>query len=329
MKRMKERYYGDGFVLLSILLFSCGSTKKLTIDQPTVLIKKGVWQYSPLTIDGDDSDWTSPVFFRDNKQAFSYSIRGDDSNFYLVLKTADKATHAKILFNGISIGMSGGATGKHKIVLQCPLSRQDYSAKYSIDYINNNQGHISNADIYELSGDYRDNGLHYRKEENEGIHVQLSMNSRKEMVYEVQVPFSTLRKSSETATRRDKQLNCRIGIAGFDKNSILFTSLVSQFGLSNTTGTVQYESKFFPNPLSSKKQFISQHDRAKRINNVWTSVLNKSIKERCRAVVQMRDMQTPPDVEQLPTKRVFSYSSHFFSLTNEAGFYRPFFFNYA
>lgn len=215
-------------MFLSVLFFSCAASHQLK-QSPEVFIKKGVWHYSPVTVDGNDSEWTVPLFFSDDKYHLTYSITNDEDYVYMVLKTGDIATQAKILYNGVSLGMSGATAKKNTLFIQYPVPRKDYGNGKAGHYTTNSRATNSNTDIYEIKGSSSGNGLHFRNQRDGRIHVQLGFNKRKEMVYEVQVPFSLFK--SPFRKNKNEQLNCRIAISGFERKSELFNSVVQKFGL--------------------------------------------------------------------------------------------------
>ena len=80
------------------LNMSCGSSKPAHTKRVP-----GVWQETPVTIDGSNKDWPSPYPAYDDKAMIGYAVSNDRENLYITVETGDQATQLKILRNGLTV----------------------------------------------------------------------------------------------------------------------------------------------------------------------------------------------------------------------------------
>lgn len=204
----------SAMVMLALLFSSCESSKEVS---NRTIIKKAVWQYSPVTVDGNDSEWTSPLLFSVARQPIDYAITNDDDNVYIVLKSSNKIIMEKIVYNGIATELWIGNHSKETLSLQYPLAQNPMMEK--IVYTKNRTA-TKNTDIYSLKTSGGESRLHFVKEKGTtGIQLQIGMNNRQEMVYEAKIPFSTFCEHTSTSTNRSEILHVRLCIWGFEKSS--------------------------------------------------------------------------------------------------------------
>lgn len=210
-----EKLIGIGYgICLLWLLASCKTTGEGERSDKYTRINKGVWQYSPVEIDGNDTEWAQPLFYQSKTQPVNYAFTNDERYLYVVLKTADKRMMAAIVHTGIELELRKGVLSKKNFVLQYPLAKNDIdNSSLPIHASENNS--IRNTDIYSLTQSKKSTSLHFRWEATEdGLRVQLGLNERKEMVYETRIPFSLFYKPQLTSTDQNKQLTLKLKIPG-------------------------------------------------------------------------------------------------------------------
>src|ERR1700740_75508 len=86
MKRFSHHYL---YIAAICLIVSCSSSKN---SQQTDLVQPSHWQKETLVINGDDSDWTKPLSFTDEKLGFSYTVSNDRENLYLLASSYNNTT---------------------------------------------------------------------------------------------------------------------------------------------------------------------------------------------------------------------------------------------
>lgn len=104
---MRKNWFKLFFACHVLVILSCSSEKK-SHKSPTKI--HGVWQASPIVIDGKKDDWPSPYPYDNTKAMITYDITNDKDNVYITVLTGDPATELKILRKGIVVWIDKNGT---------------------------------------------------------------------------------------------------------------------------------------------------------------------------------------------------------------------------
>jgi hypothetical protein len=218
----------------SVAIFSCNSSKHTKTKR-----LPGVWQATPITIDGSNKDWPSPYPEYDDKAQLGYAISNDKENLYITVETGDPATQLKILQEGLTVWIdkTGGKEEQTAINFPIPNPNKEENTRRNRNSANKNTDN-SNADRptpgqfqqgsggpqdrqrmaiedrvtaalkdatdYSLQG-FKSCNLQYPLIENDscGIKVRMAIDADNELIWEAVVPFSAFYSKKQIA-RVDK-----------------------------------------------------------------------------------------------------------------------------
>ena len=108
-------------ILCSLFALSCGSLKRSGKSSAV----PGVWQATPVTIDGDCTDWPSPYPNYDAKAKVAYATSNDRENLYITLQTGDPLTQIKILKQGLTVSIDTSGRKDPSFNISYPLQNED------------------------------------------------------------------------------------------------------------------------------------------------------------------------------------------------------------
>jgi hypothetical protein len=91
------------FVLGLLLICSCSS----------VPLYQSIWQATPVTVDGDASDWQRPLAYYDADSKLSFTVSNDSTKIYIIVEAYDEAAQMKIVREGLQLWIDTSA-GKDK-----------------------------------------------------------------------------------------------------------------------------------------------------------------------------------------------------------------------
>jgi hypothetical protein len=190
------------FMILCIAacgVFGCSSGLKLT----------STWQSTVMTIDGNDTEWQSDVYY-DAAFDMVYGVRNDEENMYLFLKTQNRATQTQMLRGGFTVWFDP-AGGKDKAFgIRYPLAQERGALAPADDGMENlvRGGEIQASLELEILGPRAEDIQRISKLEAHGIAIHL-LRTNGVLVYELCVP---LQKSSLHPFAIDVRPGKRVGV---------------------------------------------------------------------------------------------------------------------
>jgi hypothetical protein len=211
-------------ILISICFFSCKSSKH------TVKRLPGMWQVTPIVVDGKNTDWPSPYPNYDDKALIGYAYSNDKDKLYITVETGDLATQLKILKEGLTVWIDRKGGNEEVTAINYPIpqrgenniksseasepgrpvggtmqqgqsNRQDKMRIALEDRIKYTMDH---AKDYSLQG-FKSCNLQYSLLEKDtcGIEIKMSIDADNEFVWEAAIPFKTFYFKNEI-TKVDK-----------------------------------------------------------------------------------------------------------------------------
>src|ERR1041384_3535544 len=81
------------------------------------------WQATPVTVDGNLSDWTLPLPFYDPETKLNYSITNDAKNLYICMRTNDLQAQMKMLRAGFTLWLDVAGKKNQSTGIRYPLSQ--------------------------------------------------------------------------------------------------------------------------------------------------------------------------------------------------------------
>ncbi|MFI5196880.1 MAG: hypothetical protein ACHQD8_07300 [Chitinophagales bacterium] len=207
---MHKTYLNTAIALILIFTVSCSSNKHSKSKR-----LPGTWQAQPITIDGNNKDWSSPYPEYDDKAMLGYAVSNDKDNLYITVETGDPATQLKILREGLTVWIDKTANKDEITAINFPIpqpgskeNRQEGS-KPASGHIQQGQGGgsqdkrrfeledrvkkaLSEANEYSLQG-FKSCNLQYPVMEKDscGIVVRIGLDADNELVWEAVIPFKS------------------------------------------------------------------------------------------------------------------------------------------
>jgi hypothetical protein len=167
------------------------------------------WRFTPLLVDGNDSDWVLPLRYNDSKSSLSYSVSNDASNLFIIVKTGDEMMAAKILKGGLTVAIDLNASRNEGTSIQYPLPdlRQQpmqAGAGQRPELSELRTEAMRNAREIVFSGfEGCKGGMLVSKENGCGILVRMGESDYRELVWEARIPlqsfFKRMLQPSDTA----------------------------------------------------------------------------------------------------------------------------------
>jgi len=199
---------------------SCRSSKQVKKKLP------GLWQVTPVTIDGSNKDWPSPYPYYDDKAQLGYAVSNDKENLYITVETGDPATQLKIMKKGLTVWIDKEGGTELKTAINYPIPTFDDNKK-SEDNSLAQGGHFQqsadaeqqlkqrlsisdkvrqlllNATEFSLEGfKFCNYQFPVQRGDSCGIVVHMGMDDDNELVWEAVVPFKTFYPKA-TVDKRD------------------------------------------------------------------------------------------------------------------------------
>lgn len=208
------------FVIL--VLVSCSASKSGTGKKAKA--DAAIWQATPISIDGDDTDWMAPFPNYDSKAGIAYAVTNDSSNLYISVKTGDDKIQNKILHAGMTVYIDITGTKDQKTAINFPVAgtepyipeHHERSSEGQDQSRIQAQGRMRQRAVAEavdmnLDGFATGNGAYnIRQHIPNGIMVRLGFNSYRELVYEAKIPFADFYKQQLTASDAGKPVSVGI-----------------------------------------------------------------------------------------------------------------------
>lgn len=164
------------------------------------------YQSNAVTIDGDASDWQTPLRYSNSSYTLSYNISNDEKNIYLCMITKDEQMQRRILKAGVDIYFDAKA-GKSKAV---DFTYPERNTRESSNGFNKKEL-LLEADTYNVSGFLNtENGQYSSADKMSAIKVALKFNNDSSLVYEAAIPLNTVLKDG--LTKKTLRKNFSIGI---------------------------------------------------------------------------------------------------------------------
>lgn len=208
---------------LSIVAFAggCASSKQGNSKR-----LPGVWQVSPIEIDGNNKDWPAPYPNYDDKAMLGYAVSNDKENIYITVETGDPATQLKMLKGGLTVWLDRTGGKNENTAINYPLpesvnnkgkapAKDDESA--SAIHLEPSQGQkrllvlrerveqkMEEAKEFSLQGFKACNEQFSILEKDScGIKVRIALDQDNELVWEAVIPFRSFYSKAEIS-RVDK-----------------------------------------------------------------------------------------------------------------------------
>lgn len=227
---MPSKYTNIGIAVILLLLFlSCGSSRHSGKSKDSM---PGVWQATPIIIDGDSKDWPSPYPNFDAKARIAYATSNDKQNLYITMETGDEMTQTKILKQGMTVSIDTGGAKDATFHINFPLPndneeieipksdgghKQDAQTQFSGKQINLKLNKmVKSANQFSLEGFKCNGGFMVSQDAPCGIKVSAGIDEYKELVWEAVVPFSAIyNKGTISSNDAGKPISVCFAIKGF------------------------------------------------------------------------------------------------------------------
>lgn len=225
---MFQRYisYSSLFLAITIVLCSCSHSKSAHTKR-----LPGLWQETPILIDGKNNDWTSPYPEYDTKAMVGYAVSNDKQNLYISVESGDPATQFKILRGGLTVWIDRTGKSEQTVAINYPIPPDNKGNEGQKQQNDNGQPRIQldmtervkralpKADQYSLQGFKACNNQYSIDEKDTcGIQVSISMDENNELVWEAKVPFKTFYTKAEIDNRdRGRPLSICIETTGLNR----------------------------------------------------------------------------------------------------------------
>ena len=220
---MQKNVFNTIIFLIAVLtIFSCSSSRHSKTKR-----LPGIWQASPITIDGSDKDWPSPYPEYDDKAMLGYAVSNDKENIYVTVETGDPATQLKILREGLTVWIDRAAGKEEVTAINYPIPTAqteqhqprhrssntgegqqglgtDRQLKQRMDLEDKVRAALNDAKEYSLQG-FKSCNLQFPIMEMDtcGIVVRIGLDSTNELIWEAKIPFKSFYFKSKV-TRADK-----------------------------------------------------------------------------------------------------------------------------
>jgi hypothetical protein len=188
----------------------------------------GVWQGTPITIDGSNKDWPSPYPEYDEKASLGYAVSNDKDYLFITVETGDPATQLKILREGLTVWIdrTGEKSEETAINFPIPMSHSGKSTsdaqprrakmqegdgkggsreqQQRLDLEDKVRVAMKSATEFSLQG-FKSCNLQYGIMETDscGVVVRMALDENNELVWEAAVPFKSFYFKPQL-TRADK-----------------------------------------------------------------------------------------------------------------------------
>jgi len=188
----------------ALLIFFClaAGCRSSRTDQETATAQTGIWQRTPLLIDGSDNDWIRPLPYHDKKDQLSYSITNDKENLYIMLATGDKQEQQKIIQGGLTVWFNthGEKEEGNSAGIAFPTDSRNnrdrnLMAAARPDLAQKNVESLTDLKDYSLFGFNKEQPIQtyeYGARNEQDIEVTVAFNNAGELIYEARVPFKSL-----------------------------------------------------------------------------------------------------------------------------------------
>jgi len=185
------------------------------------------WQSKKITVDGEISDWPSPLRFYDQKTGINYSISNDSKNIYLCCSVPDEFLQTKILRSGLEFGIDTMGKKSYSVSIKYPFGNNQVNQQRPNSSPQTAEGSnvkpdrssfrlklLAEAREMQLTGFKPPIGklITLSDANNTGILAAMNIDVRGIMCYEAIIPFSTFYKNKLTPSDSNKVFSYQIKV---------------------------------------------------------------------------------------------------------------------
>jgi len=222
---MKQIVFKVGAVILPVVMIgflgACSHSKSAHTKR-----LPGVWQDSPIVIDGKSNDWPQPYPEYDSKAMIGYAVSNDKDNLYVTVESGDPATQYKIVRGGLTVWLDKTGNKEQTVAINYPIPpdnsqvNSDGSSHSSESGSSGGQGKkmdmtervkkaLSKANQFSLQGFKACNAQYSINEKDScGIQVKIALDENNELIWEAKIPFKAFYTKAEIEARdRGKALS--------------------------------------------------------------------------------------------------------------------------
>ncbi len=177
-----------------------------------------VWTKEVITIDGNAADWNPPLKNYDSQSQLFFGFKNDAKNLYLCFQTKDQSNESKMMKSGMKIILSSKINGKHKSIIDFPLTSSkasDVKDEIKSDPLmtrkNRHNAFIASDTTMELKGFANMNGIVFLRQPS-GVRVAINWDSANTLNYEVAIPLKELFGNDFNAADLSKEISLDVVI---------------------------------------------------------------------------------------------------------------------
>ena len=210
-----------------LLISACKSAKNGGRQQDSL---PGLWQSTPIAIDGDNKDWPSPYPNYDSKSKIGYATSNDRKYIYITMETGDELTQLKMLKGGMTVSIDTGGKKNADFKINYPLEndnadldlpqredgQKDAAIQMQRQVSKNIRKGVEAANQFTIDGFAGCNGG-YMVAQNIpcGVKLKQRLDEYKEIVWEAAIPVKALyNKDSLSAADAGKPISVCFAIKG-------------------------------------------------------------------------------------------------------------------
>lgn len=215
-------------VFCSVFLVSCAGLKHSGKSKAV----PGVWQATPIIVDGDCADWPSPYPNYDAKAKVAYATSNDKENLYVTLQTGDPLTQIKILKQGMTVSIDTSGHKEATFNINYPLQNEDdlselfartehgqggASSHLARQFDQKLKKSAESCNQFSLDGFGPCNGGYLISQDLPcGVKVKLGIDEYKQLVWEAVIPFKAIyQREAITPLQAGKPISVSFSVKGF------------------------------------------------------------------------------------------------------------------
>lgn len=225
MPHLKVNKY---FIFFSLFALSCSSLKRSGKNTAV----PGVWQATPIVVDGDCTDWPSPYPNYDAKAKVAYATSNDRENLYITLQTGDPLTQIKILKQGLTVSIDTSGRKDPAFNINFPLQNEDdltdlfsradhgpsgASSHLARQFDQKLKKSAESCNQFSIDGFGACSGGYLVSQELPcGVRVKLGIDEYKQLVWEAVVPFKAIYdRETITPAQAGKPISVEFSVKAF------------------------------------------------------------------------------------------------------------------
>lgn len=208
-------------------LYSCGSSKSSTSTKAQEFIPEQETVHIPVTdtlhikVDGDISEWHSPISFSDRYTGINTSLNADTQNLYIAMHIFNGGTQMKMLKLGMQLYIDPTNQKSQAITIGYPVMDNNTmptgASSEPGNRANSKTAMISRAVMLQTKGlKLFHDGMHLKKNNN-GLEFALSTDGNNNLVYEAAIPLREIYGANFHYTKGTLPLGVGFKINGFEK----------------------------------------------------------------------------------------------------------------